>query len=763
MSRKTQLIASLALLVALAGCSRSARYYRDKADKLAAGGKYEDAVLNYRKAIQKDSRDGDAFFGLGSANLQLRKFSEAYQDLNRAVELLPARDDVKVKFADFVLSAYLADRRRPAKLYEQVNNISDQLLKRDPRSYDGLRLKAYLAVTELRLDAAKDFFRRANEVKPMQPQVIVGWTQLLFQNKENAEGEKLAYQLIEKDKTAKAMYDVLIAHYMVQGNPAEAEKVLKLKAANNATDPGSTLELAGYYAANSKADEMNAVLQGMLNNKAFPLRYLQVGDFYSARQRWDEAIAEYEQGAKAYPKDKIVYQKRMASVWVSQGKGEQAGKIVDEILKEQPGDEPAQAAKASLLLASGKRDQIEQSVTQFQALVNRDPKNAVWHFNLGRALVAKGDLAGARGQFQQSIQNRADFVPPRLALARLSQSNRDIPGMLRYANEVLRIVPNNPDARLLRAVATMSTDPAAGAGQLTALEQSYPRNPEVQFQLAIAEMRQKKFKEADDRLQKLLRDSPTNVSVLTAIAQLYAAEGHPDRAMGFLEDELKKSPDSLALRMLLAQSAEALKKYDVALAQYQQILAKSPKLQSVQVAVGQVYQLMGDSGNAIASYRKAMELTPKDGRAAMLLGDALAMLNRNSEAQAAYRQALQQQPDNVLVMNNLAFMIAETGGSLDEALKLAQKAMAKAPKQPNIADTLGWIYMKKNLNDSAVQVFRGLTQEYRENPTFHYHLGLALLQKGDRATARTELNTALSGKPSAKIRGDIQAALAKLG
>jgi len=62
-----------------------------------------------------------------------------------------------------------------------------------------------------------------------------------------------------------------------------------------------------------------------------------------------------------------------------------------------------------------------------------------------------------------------------------------------------------------------------------------------------------------------------------------------------------------------------------------------------------------------------------------------------------------------------------------------------------------------------VQVFRGLTREHQENPTFHYHLGLALIQKGDRATAKAELNTALSQKPSPKVRGDIQAALAKIG
>jgi len=43
-------------------------------------------------------------------NLRLKKIPEAYQDLVRAVDLLPSRDDVKVKLADLALTAYLADR-----------------------------------------------------------------------------------------------------------------------------------------------------------------------------------------------------------------------------------------------------------------------------------------------------------------------------------------------------------------------------------------------------------------------------------------------------------------------------------------------------------------------------------------------------------------------------------------------------------------------------------------------------------------------------
>ncbi|PWU05000.1 MAG: hypothetical protein C5B51_15665 [Terriglobia bacterium] len=761
-SQKYRLAAVLAILV-MAACSRSPEAYVERGNKLATQGKYTDAALNYRKALQRDPRFGEAYYQLATVNLRTGKIPEAYQELLRATELLPARDDVKLTLADLALTAFLADRRRPTRLYEQINNLADQLQKKNPRSADAFRLKAYLALTESRLNDAKDLFRRANEVKPMQPQVIMGWTQALFQDKQDAEGEKLAYQLIDRAKDFKAIYDVLYAHYRVLDQPGEAEKVLKLKIANNPTDAGSVLQLAAYYAGRSMPDQMKAALDRMTaNTHDFPQGLLYAGDFYAGRQRWDDALAEFQQGAKANPKEKIVYQKRIAQLWLAQGKGEQAGQVVDEILKQDPGDEAAKGAKASLLLAAGTPEKVQQAATQFQVLVDKSPDNAVWHFNLGRAFAVKRDFAGARTQFQEAIKKRNDFLPPRLALARLAQTTGDTATMLRYSNEILAINPQIADAKMLRAIALMRTDPAKASAELAALEQAYPQNEELQLQMAAGDLQQKKFREAEERLRKLVQAKPGDIRPLTALVQSYAAQKELDRAVPILEGQLKQS-DSDAVRLLLAETREGLKDYDLAIDQYQRLIAKNPKSAPLAVALGRAYQLKGDLPNAILSLQKAVELLPQDARAASFLGDAQALAGRQQEAMATYRRALQIQPDNVQVMNNLAFVIADSGGSLDEALKLVQKAMEKAPKQPNFEDTLGWIYLKKSLNDSAVHVFQGLTQTYGQNPTFHYHLALALLQKGDRATAKAELNTALAQKPSGKIREDIQAALAKLG
>ena len=45
--------------------------------------------------------------------------------------------------------------------------------------------------------------------------------------------------------------------------------------------------------------------------------------------------------------------------------------------------------------------------------------------------------------------------------------------------------------------------------------------------------------------------------------------------------------------------------------------------------------------------------------------------------------------------NNVAWVLAEHGGNIDEALNWAQVAKEKMPQDPSIMDTLGWIYYKK--------------------------------------------------------------------
>ena len=104
-------------------------------------GKYEDASINYRNAIQKDPNYGEAYYRLRAGRDQTGQAPDAYNALFRASQLLPNNIEVKEKFAGTCLEYYLRDPKRPQKLYQEIQKTATELLARDPSSFEGLRLK----------------------------------------------------------------------------------------------------------------------------------------------------------------------------------------------------------------------------------------------------------------------------------------------------------------------------------------------------------------------------------------------------------------------------------------------------------------------------------------------------------------------------------------------------------------------------------------------------------------------------------------------
>jgi tetratricopeptide (TPR) repeat protein len=182
----------------------------------------------------------------------------------------------------------------------------------------------------------------------------------------------------------------------------------------------------------------------------------------------------------------------------------------------------------------------------------------------------------------------------------------------------------------------------------------------------------------------------------------------------------------------------------------------------LQMRLGTAYRLSGDINKAVASFQEARVFAPRDPPVEGALADALRLAGRNVEAVASYRRLLLLDPENANAMNNLAYMILDTGGSTDEAQKLEERALRKAPTNQNYADTLGLVYLRRNLMDSAYQVFNGLVQRFPDDPVFRYHYALTLTQKGQKEQAKNELAVALSKNPSNDLRRSIQTTLADI-
>lgn len=754
-----------AALVVASGCSTTKQGYVSKGNKFFAENRFDDAALNYRKAIQKDPRYGEAYYRLGLTALKQDQAMEGYSALEHAVELQPNNIEAKEKLGELILAEYMADSRHPQNLYRELFDLSSQILAKNPNSFEGLRERGYLAYTDRKPEEAIALFRQALKVEPEDGTLTTALVQVLMASGHPEEAEQLGLNLIARQKTYGPMYHLMYTWYVEQKRMTEAENLLVSEVANNPTRGEYILRLAGHYSYRDKPKEMEATLDKLLNDpKDFPQARLWVGDFYMGLQKYPEAIRYYQDGVNSSSSDddKVLYQKKITNVLLKQGQRAEAAKIVEQILTEKPKDGEALRMQATLWLDTGEPQNVDAAGRQFQTLAAEKPDDAFTWLGLGTADELKGNLDAARARYLEAIKKRKDYLPARYALAEISLVRQQPNDALQQANEILLIKPHDLRARLLRALSLIATgNPALARSELTALIAEYPNDAEPQIQLAILALAQKKYAESEQLLEKLRGSSDPRVTA--ARASLYAAQKQFDKATGLLDEALAKSPNSIVLRSRLADIDALSGHFDRAIAEYRRLLTQNEKAQVYWLRLGEVYQITGDFNNAITVYRQAQALSPKDLDAGLALAGALGKGGRTAEAKAEYQNLLKQHPDSSVVMNDYAFFISQSGGDLDEALRFAQKALEASPGQPGFSDTIGCIYLKKGLRDSAIRTFNTLVQKYPAYSIFHYHLGMAMLDKGDKKAARKELQTALSNHPTRQDEAKIKELLSKIG
>jgi len=738
-------------LIALSGCSATKQAYVAKGNKLFAAGKYADASLNYRKAIQKDPTYGEAFYRLGLAAIKLEQPPDAYTALFRAVQLLPGDVEAKKKFADVCLGIYLADPSHPQLLYTQLGKLSEEFLSRNPNSYEGLMLKGYLASTDRKPKEAIEYLRRAVQVNHSNAGVVTELAGLLIQDGETQEGETLAMNLVARKKTSYGpVYDLLYKFYLDAQRTADAENILRAKVNNNPKSADYALQLARHYRRTHDSAQMSATLQRLLDDpRNFPRARLWVGDFYLGLRDYATAIAYYRQGADASgdAKAKLVYRRRNVLALLSQGKTDLATQLAEQAQKENPTDSGILRVHADILLDSGRREKAEVAVREFQTLSKKDPSDTSLRLQLGRAYRLEGDLAGARNQFLEAIHQRPDLVGARYELAEIGLIQHRPQEAIQQASQILSTQPNDRRARLLYGSGLIGTgDGVAARAVVAKLIQDFPQDREPQVQLGLLALAEGNFPQAIDILTR--HRAGGDARVFAALAQAYVHQNRLDQARAILNQGLGKWPASSVLLEQVAGTEALSGRYDVARSQYQKLLSSDPKSIVVRRRLAEVCDLEGDHSGALAYYQEAYRLDPDDVGVAVNLADALARAGRLEEARALYREVAKAHPENAPALNNAAFFLADTGGDLDEALRLAKNALAKIPGQPSFSDTIGYIYLKKGMLDSAIQSFSTLAQRYPGSASFRYHLGLALFQKGEKAVARKELQAALAQHPS---------------
>ena len=168
-----------------------------------------------------------------------------------------------------------------------------------------------------------------------------------------------------------------------------------------------------------------------------------------------------------------------------------------------------------------------------------------------------------------------------------------------------------------------------------------------------------------------------------------------------------KSPNNSGFYDLLGSALFHVKKdLNGAEAAFNKALSLDGKNSDALIRLAQVQAAKGDVDQAIATCQRAIASQPRAAEFYILLGELYQSKQDWRQAKSAFEKARELQPNDPIATRDLANVLLQSGGNLDDALVLAQTAQRSMPDSPDAADTLGWVYYQKGEYPLALTLFQ---------------------------------------------------------
>jgi tetratricopeptide (TPR) repeat protein len=133
-----------------------------------------------------------------------------------------------------------------------------------------------------------------------------------------------------------------------------------------------------------------------------------------------------------------------------------------------------------------------------------------------------------------------------------------------------------------------------------------------------------------------------------------------------------------------------------------------------------------------------------------VLAILLEMTGRSDESAELYQRLIELAPENLIAINNLAWILSEKKGQYQQALELAQKGLKLAPNYIDLVETRGVVFYRMGeLTKSIDDLTRCIELYPVSSPQYiaaSFHLARALNQIGKKDEALKYLSQALDSE-----------------
>ena len=317
-----------------------------------------------------------------------------------------------------------------------------------------------------------------------------------------------------------------------------------------------------------------------------------------------------------------------------------------------------------------------------------------------------------------------------------------------YLNEILKATPDSKPANsALVQVRIQQKRYADAAAILQKLSDKDPGNQEYRFGLAMLAMQTKDWGKAERLLEELNRVGYGDDGVIeTYLAQVAEETGRFDLAL----ERFKAVPEGERGWFAKLRVASMLGKLG-RLGEARQYLAGLPtETREQQIQVQQVTaQLLRDANDYQAAFTvlsSALTQYPDDPDLLYDLAMVAEKLDRMDVVESKLTRLVELRPSNAQALNALGYTLVDRTPRVAEGLALIERALALAPDDPFILDSVGWAQYRLGRLDEAEKYLRR-AMEQRPDPEIAAHLGEVLWAKGDRARAQDIWQSQLKSAP----------------
>ncbi|OWY29804.1 XrtA/PEP-CTERM system TPR-repeat protein PrsT [Herbaspirillum robiniae] len=419
------------------------------------------------------------------------------------------------------------------------------------------------------------------------------------------------------------------------------------------------------------------------------------------------------------------------------------------------------AAVANLAQMDIKENKPEAARKRFEAILAKDKKNIP-------AMSALAAMADRDKHPQEATQwlERAVNENPDSILANTQLISRYLQigekqKALTKARNLQSVNPTDAGALEILAQAQFANDDKQGAlSSYQRLVVLVPDSAPAQLRLASLYMATNNLNAAADAARKALELQPDFADAEVFRATLYTQSGDNQKALTVAR-QMQKQPSQALIGYELEGNIQAFQKQpDLAAKAFEKAYEGDRQNVRLLMKLHGSLMLSGKNREAEALAAQWFKAHPNDVALHLYLGESYLAQKQNKAAIEHYQQALRQQPNNAGALNNLAWAYQQEHDP--RALETAEKAYAAAGDSAPVIDTLGWMLVEKGNVERGLPLLQKAVAAAPEALDIHYHLVLALLQSGDKARARSELEKLLASNKPFPQSDEAKALLKKL-